>query len=122
MCGMVPDSGQPREHRGDPRQRPEIGRKPMCQRPMAQGRIELGQLLPIQRGLAPQATGRLQPRLPARLPGMEPSMRRDRGHPQRAGHRRLGLAAGKPTRRLEATRFQRRDFASSGHASTWHRT
>jgi hypothetical protein len=41
---MVPDPGQPLEHRGDPWERPEIGRKPMGQRAMAQGCIELGQL------------------------------------------------------------------------------
>jgi hypothetical protein len=122
MRGMVLDPGQPLEDRGDPGQRPEIGRKPMPQRPLAKSRIQLGQLLRIQRGLAPQTAGRLQPRLAARLPGMEPPMRRDRGHPQGPRDRRLGLPPRKPSRRLEATRFQRRDLASSGHASTWHRT
>jgi hypothetical protein len=119
---MVPDPGQPLEDRGDPWQRPKIGRKPMGQRPRAEGRIELGQLRRVQRRRAPQAAGRLQSRLALGLPRLEPSMRRHRGDAKGPSDCSLGLAAGKPPRRLEAARFQRRDLASSGHASTWHRT
>jgi len=119
---MVPDPGQPLEHRGNPRERPEIGRKPMGQRAMAQGRIELGQLSHVERRLASQPTGRLEPGLAAGLPRLEPPMGRDRGYAECPRDRRLGLAPRKPPRRPEAARFQRCHLASSGHASTWHRT
>ena len=119
---MVSDPGQPLEDRGHPRQRPEIGGNPLGQGPLAESRIELGQLLCVQAWLAPQAAGGLQSGLALGVPRLEPSMRRDRGHPESSGDRGLGLAAGKPPRRLEAARFQRRDLASSGHGSRWHPT
>jgi len=99
---MVSDPGQPLEDRGNPRQRPEIGGKPLGQGPLAESRIELGQLLCGQPWLAPQAAGGLESCLALGVPRLEPPMRRNRCHPEGSGDRGLGLATGKPPRRLEA--------------------
>jgi hypothetical protein len=122
MAGVKPEPGLARDDLGNPRQGPQVGRKPVGDRAAAERQIDPGQLPVIQPGLAAQAAGRLQARATLLCPGPIPPTRRHGRHVQRPRDRRLGLAPRKPARCLEAACFQPAHVAFPGHAPTWHRS
>jgi hypothetical protein len=122
MTGVKPLAGLALDHLGDPRQGPQVGRKPVGQRAAAERQIDPRQLPVIQTRLAAQAAGRLQARAALPRPGLIPPTRGHERHGQGPSDHRLGLAPRKPARRLEPACFQPPHLAFSGHASTWHRS
>ena len=64
MTGVKPEARPVLDHLRDPRQGPQVGRKPVGRGPAPECQIDPGQLPGIQTRLAAQPAGRLQP--PAR--------------------------------------------------------
>jgi hypothetical protein len=122
MTGVKPETGPVLDHLGDPRQRPQVGRKPVGRGAAPERQIDPHQLPVIQARLAAQAAGRLQARPTVPRPALIPPTRRHGRHVQGSRDRGLGFAPGKPARRVEPARLQRRHVCFSGHVSTWHRS
>jgi hypothetical protein len=70
MTGVKPLAGLALDHLGDPRQGPQVGRKPVGQRAAAERQIDPRQLPVIQTRLAAQAAGRLPARAALPRPGL----------------------------------------------------
>ena len=122
MTGVKPEPGPALDDLGNPRQGPQVGRKPVGHRPAPERPIDSGQLPVIQARLATQAAGGLQPRPTVPRPELIPPTRRHGRHVQGPRDRGLGFAPGKPARRVEPARLQHRHVRFSGHVSTWHRS
>jgi hypothetical protein len=63
---MVLDAGEPGDHLGNARQRPQLGSEPMRPRPGAQRLLDRGELRGIQLGLPPGAPAAFSPARPSR--------------------------------------------------------
>jgi hypothetical protein len=122
MPRVVAHPGQALDDPRHPRQSPQVGGKAVRRGAAPQGRVDPGQLPAIQTRLAAQPSSGLQAGSALAGPGMVPAAGGHRRHPQGLRHCRLGLAPGKPARRLEPARLQRGDFLFPCHASAWHRT
>jgi hypothetical protein len=122
MAGVKPLAGLALDHLGDPRQGPQVGRKPVGRGPAPECQIDPRQLPVIQTRLAAQAASRLQACAALPRPGLIPPTRRHGCHVQGSSDGRLGLAPSKPARRLEPACFQLPHLVFSGHAPTWHRS
>jgi hypothetical protein len=122
MPRVKPEARPTFDHRGDSRQGPQVGRKPVSGGSPSERQVDPGQLPVIQTRLATQAAGRLEARPALSRPGLIPPTHRHGRHVQGARHGRLGLAPSKPARRLEPARFQRHHVGFSRHAPTWHRS
>lgn len=115
---MVSDARQPRDDRGDPRQGPQIGAKPLRRRARPERPFHGRQGVDVQLRLAASPARALQPRTASGLPRVVPVVRTDPAHPKLLGHRRLRGAAREQPRGLQPACFQRGKISSrSGHAS-----
>lgn len=118
MSRVIANPRQPLDHRGDPRQRPELGGKAMGARTLSQRGVDTRQLPMVQPRLAPGPAGTLQRRSTFRFPGVIPPMRRHAAHAEGPGDGRLRLASGEQPRGLEPSRLQRSKIpTSSGHGT-----
>ena len=123
MAGVVPHPGQSLDHRGDPRQGPQIGLEAVRFRPRADRPLHLCQLRPTQPRLAACAARPVEAGPALGLPGMEPVMGADARHSQRLGHCHLRLAPREQPRGLQPTRLHRGQISCGrAHASTCDRT
>lgn len=68
MAGMVPHPGQPLDHRGHARQRPQIGAEAVGARPLAQSPVDLLEVGAVQLRLAPRSARPAQRRHAALSP------------------------------------------------------
>ncbi len=118
MPRMVSDARQPRDDRGDPRQGPQIGAKPLRRRASPERPFHGRQGVGVQLWLAAGPSRALQPRTASGLPRVVPVVRADPRHAKLLGHRCLRGASREQPRGLQPARFQRGKIPSgSGHAS-----
>lgn len=86
MARMVPDTGEPGDHLGDARQRPDGGREPLRARSRTQRLLDGRQLCGVQLGLPSGATGRFQAGPAGPFPRVVPVVRADPRDDQRLRH------------------------------------
>ncbi len=106
MTGVVGDAREPLDHRRDPRQGPEVRRKPMRARALAQRPIDTLQLGRRQFRFSPRPSRAAQRGPSTTSPLMKPAAHALSGHPQGAGDIGHELARRKQVRRPSAAQFQ----------------
>jgi hypothetical protein len=106
MPGVVGDAREPLDHHRDPRQGPEICRKPMRTRALAECPIDPLELRLVQFRLTPSAPRPTQPRGSTASPFAIPATYALPAHPQGTGDLGHDLAGRKQARRPTAAQFQ----------------
>lgn len=106
MTGVVGDAREPLDHRRDPRQGPEVRRKPMRASALAQRPIDTLQLGWRQFRFSPRPSGAAQRGPSTTSPLMKPTAHALSGHSQGAGDIGHDLARCKQPRRPAAAQFQ----------------
>ena len=107
MARVILHAGHAFDHQGDARQGPEPGTEALRAGALAQGRLDVGQLLWSQSGLAPRAAGGAQRLAAARAPRPIPSHHALATDSQPPRDRALGLATCREQPRgLLPTNFQ----------------
>ncbi len=117
MTGVVGDARESLDHRRDPRQGPEVRRKPMRASALAERPIDPLEVSLIQLRLAPRAPRATQRRRSTASPLVIPATYALPAHPQGAGNTGHDLARRKQARRALPAQFQGVEIPSLCHMS-----
>ncbi len=117
MTGVVGDAREPLDHHRDPRQGPEVCRKPMRTSALAECPIDPLEVRLVQFRLPPCAPRATQRRGSTASPFVIPATYALPAHPQGAGDPGHERAPGKQARRPTAAQFQGMEIPSWRHMS-----
>ncbi len=106
MAGMIGHARESLDHRRDPRQGPEVRRKPVRAGALAERVIDARQLRRRQLRLPPRSPRTAQRGAPSTSPCLIPPADALPAHPQGAGDAGHDLAGRKQARRPSAAQFQ----------------
>lgn len=106
MTGVVGDAREPLDHHRDPRQGPEVGRKPMRARALAECLIDPLEVCLVQFRLAPRAPRAPQRGGPSLAPFSIPATDTLSAHAQGTGDGRQDFSGREQARRTMATHAQ----------------
>ncbi len=106
MAGMIRHAREPLDHGRDPRQGPEVRRKPVRAGALTERVLDARQLRRRQFRLPPRSPRTAQRGAPSPSPGLIPSTDALPAHLQRAGDAGHDLAGRKQVRRPSAAQFQ----------------
>ncbi len=106
MAGMIRHAREPLDHGRDPRQGPEVRRKPVRAGALAERVIDARQLRRRQFRLPPRSSRAAQPGAPPTSPSLIPPADALPAYPQGAGNVGHDLASRKQARRPSAAQFQ----------------
>ncbi len=117
MAGVIGHAREPLDHHRDPRQGPEVRRKPMRAGTLAECVLDTRQLGPGQFRFPPCPPGPAQRGASTSSPDLIPAAHALPAHPQGAGDLGHDLARRKQARRTPAAPFQGVEVSAWGYRS-----